>query len=313
MSHEPGFIAAVKETYNEFSEDNVMTWAAALAFYAGLSLAPLLTIIAWLAPMFLGSESLQTVENALVQLIGSQPGHELGDMLRRQSEQGGPTFTSAAGLASIGILIFSATGVFAQLQAALNHMWEVRQKPTAGMWGFIRKRLLSLGMVLAVFFLLLVSMLVSAGVQTAIRLGLGLEPGQGWIMYVVELLVSLVVLTPLFALMYKYLPDALIRWKHVWLGAALTAVLFVIGKFALGLYLGRGSYESSYGAAVGSFLGLLVWVYYSSLIFFIGAEATQVYAKRMGRPVVPDKHAVRIKTTKVDKPPKPRQGTPSPA
>src|SRR5690606_19670419 len=138
------------------------------------------------------------------------------------------------GIASIAILLFSASGVFAQLQAALNHMWDVRPKPTAGIWGFLRKRVLSFGMVFAVFFLLLISMVVSAGVQAAISKGLGLEPGEGWIVTVIEILVSLVVLTPLFALMYMYLPDAMIRWKHVLPGAVLTAVLFVLGKFLLG-------------------------------------------------------------------------------
>lgn len=284
----PGVWSAVREIWDGFSNDNGMTWAAALAFYAGLSLAPLLTITAWIASATMGDDAVETVERALTQLLGEQPGRELGSILRRQPGQE-PAIRSAAGLVSVGILVFSATGVFAQLQTSLDHIWGVKARPTAGWINWVRKRFLSFGLLMALLFLLLVSMIATATIQGFISAaGVG---RTGWMWQLVSALISLAVFIPLFAAIFKYLPDVKIRWGDVFLGATITAVLFLVGQFVLGFYLGRASYESSYGAAAGSFLSLLVWVYYSAVIFFIGAETTQVYAQRQGHPVEPDRYA----------------------
>jgi membrane protein len=182
-------------------------------------------------------------------------------------------------------------GVFVQLQDALNTIWEVKPKPGRGVWGFIRHRILSLAMVLVIGFLLLVSLLLSAGLAAAGRWMSGLMPGGEGLWHVINAGVSFVVIALLFTLMFKYLPDVKIAWSDVWIGGTITALLFTIGKFALGMYLGRSSVASAYGAA-GSLVILLLWVYYSAQIFLFGAEFTQVYANRFGRKLEPAENAM---------------------
>jgi membrane protein len=280
--------AATVETFSAFSRDNALTWAAALAFYAGLSLAPLLTLTAFLVSTFLGDQAIHSVQQSLVQLLGPEPGQRLGELLQKQPDGNGPAINNIAGLVSLIILFFSAIGVFVQLQAALNRMWNVRQKPGRGIAGWFRKRLLSFALLLFILFLLIASTFVTAFVQT-----FATTEGD-WTWQIITTLISLLIFIPLFALIYKYLPDVKVRWPAVWVGATITAILFIAGRFLLGLYLGRGTFESSYGAAIGSFFALLVWVYYSSVIFFLGAEATQVFATRAGYPLEPDQHAEKF-------------------
>ena len=287
----PGALGALKDTISEFQSDNVMTWAAAVAFYAGLSLAPLLAVLAWIARSTLGDGAKDRVVAAFEEVLGEQAAEPIGDIIA-QNQDAMSVSMSVFDWISVAILIFSATTVFAQLQAAMNSIWDVKASPSAGWFELIRKRLLSFGMLLAILFLLVISLSVSTAVQAMV--GGGQE--DQWYWPVLSAVISLLVFIPLFGLMYRYLPDVHIAWRDVWIGATLTAVLFVVGKFLLGLYLGRGNYESSYGAAVGSFIALLVWVYYSSVIFFIGAEATQVYARRHGSGITPNKHAVRADT-----------------
>jgi membrane protein len=287
----PGLFNAVKEIANEFSEDDVMTQSAALAFYAGLAVAPLLTVIVWISQVFFGAEAKQKIVEAFQQVVGGQAAGPIKELLNPASEQAKNGMT-LAGIVSIVILAFSASSVFGQLQSALNSIWDVKAKPGSAIWGFINKRLLSLGMLLSIFFLLMVSLVVSAGLQAFTgKMGGG---DAGWLWTILEQVVSVGVFTVLFAGLFKYVPDAKISWRAVWIGAVISAVLFAIGKFALALYLGRGSYESSYGVAVGSFVALLVWVYYSSIIVLVGAEVTEVYARRNGHAIEPSDHAVRV-------------------
>jgi membrane protein len=186
------------------------------------------------------------------------------------------------------MLLFGATALFGQLQDALNTVWEVQPKPGRGLWGIIRDRLLSLTMVMGTAFLLLVSLVVSAALAA---LGSLMGDWQGSVIgHVVNGAVSLVVITLLFAMIFRFLPDARVAWRDVWLGAAITAVLFLIGKFAIGLYLGKASIGSTYGAA-GSLAVLLVWIYYSSQIFLYGAEFTKSYADHYGSRIVPTPNA----------------------
>src|SRR5581483_5891761 len=188
-----------------------------------------------------------------------------------------------ATVVGIVTLLLGASGVFGQLQDALNTVWEVEPKPGRGIWGLIKDRFLSLTMVFGTGFLLLVSLVITAAVSAAGGTLRGLGPG----------LEAIAVVTLLFALIYKFLPDAKIAWRDVWVGAVATAVLFVIGKFAIGLYLGHASIGSAYGAA-GSFVVVLVWTYYSAQILLFGAELTQVYANRSGSHVEPARDAVKI-------------------
>jgi len=277
-----GLMAGIKEVFAHFFDKDAMSQAAAVAFYAGLSLAPILTVVAWIAQNIFGNESKQAIVNGFSSVLGSQAAEPIKQILDPASEQAQTSMT-ISGIVSLLLVVVSASGVFAQLQSSLNRLWSVTPTATSGVWGYLQKRLFSVGMLMSILFLLLVSMVVSAVVQGFI----GTE-GKGWWMLIVNTLISLGLFTGLFGLMFKYVPDAKIRWRDVWIGGFISAVLFVIGKFALGVYLGRGSYESSYGAAIGSFVALLVWVYYSSTILFIGAVATEVYARRHGTPVEPE-------------------------
>ena len=201
-----------------------------------------------------------------------------------------PQLKSAASIISIIVLLIGASGVFAQLQDALNTVWNVKAKPKGGIWLFIRKRLLSFGMVLVIGFLLLVSLIVSAVLAGISKLEISPLPGFTPLWQFLNFGVSFGFISLLFALIYKYLPDAKIRWKDVWVGAIITALLFSLGKYLIGLYLGRGSFGSAYGAA-GSLIVFLAWVFYSAQILLFGAEFTQVYARKYGRQIRPNKHS----------------------
>ena len=245
----------------------------ALAFYTALSLAPLLVILLRIASM-LGESTQQRLVEQIQGVVGPQAGQTIKGIIESASQQ--PGWGSVAGIISLVVLLFSASGVFAQLQASLNAIWDVEAKPSAGVWGWLRKRLVSAGMVMALAFVLLVSLVVSAAINM-------LLPGGGRLWDLVNLAVSLGVFVLLFAIIFKYLPDVRVQWQDVWVGAAVTAVLFALGKTLIGMYLGRSSVASPYGAA-GSLLILLLWVYYSSVLVFIGAEFTQVQAKVRGKP-----------------------------
>jgi membrane protein len=227
--------------------------------------------------------------NELVNLVGKQGGEAIQMIVHNAKQR--PDLGNIAGYISIGVLLFSAAAVFGQLQASLNRLWNVKSKPKAGVWEFIRKRLLSFGMVFTIGFLLLVSMAVSAGISMVLGSVRESLPGGETLWHVVNFAVPLLVIVPLFALIFEYLPDAILPWRDVWVGAAVTGVLFAIGKLLIGLYLGHGSVGSAYGAA-GSLIVLLVWVFYSSLILFFGAELTQAWMAWKGTPIRPSKHAV---------------------
>jgi membrane protein len=186
-------------------------------------------------------------------------------------------------------LLFGASGVFGQLQSALNTIWEVQPKPGRGVWGFIRDRFLSFTMVLGTAFLLLVSLLLTTAIATLGNL-VTVPDSLQWLAQIANFVGSFVIISVLFAMMFKLLPDVKMAWSDVWLGAIITAALFTVGKFAIGLYLGHSSMASSYGVA-GSFVVLLVWVFYSAQILFFGAELTQVYANKFGSRIVPDENA----------------------
>ena len=286
----PGFLGGLKEIYYEFSNDDVMTQSAALAFYSGLAFAPLMTVAVWATKVFFGPESKMKVVDAFKAVIGPQAAEPLKQLLDPASKQAGASMT-VAGIISIVLVIFSASGVFGQLQAALNAIWHVEAKPSSGMMGFIRKRLLSMGMLMSILFLLMVSLVISTMIQGVVGTS---GDDTSVVIDILQNVVSVGIFTALFALLFKYVPDAKISWRPVWMGGFISAVLFVIGKFGLSIYLGRGSYENSYGVAVGSFVALLVWVYYSAIILLIGAEATEVYARRHGEGLKPSEHAVRV-------------------
>ncbi|MDB5326146.1 MAG: hypothetical protein JWM57_1715 [Phycisphaerales bacterium] len=291
----PGLIGAVKEVFSEFSSDDVMTQAAALAFYSGLAFPPLLTITVWAMRIFSGDAAKDEVAKALGKVLGPAAAEPMKQLLEANAEKAHASMT-VAGIISIVLVAFSASGVFGQVQSALNAVWHVEPKPSSGIMGFLRKRILSMGMLASILFLLMTSLIVSAALAIFIKI-VGGTVGS-IIGLIVDPIASIALFTVLFAAMFRFVPDAKIRWRPVWIGALISAVLFTIGKVGLGIYLGRTDYASSYSAAAGSFVALLVWVYYSSVIMLIGAEATEVTARRLGHGLQPDKHAVRVvKTT----------------
>ena len=285
-------LSLFKQTASEWMEDDAPSLGAALAYYTVFSLAPLMTIAIAIAGFFLGKEAAQgQIFDELRGLLGAESGKAVEEMVQSANAQ--PTAGVVATIISVIMLLFGASGVFGQLQASLNAIWGVKAKPGRGVLGMIKDRLLSFGFTLVVGFLLLVSLLLTAGMALMADWIGGLMPGSEALAYILNIVLSLSMITLLFATIFKFLPDAKIAWHDVWIGAFLTALLFTIGKFALGIYLGKSGVASSYGAA-GSLIVLLLWVYYSSQILFFGAEFTQVYANRFGSRVAPADNAVPV-------------------
>ena len=285
-------LSLFKQTASEWMEDDAPSLGAALAYYTVFSLAPLMTIAIAMAGFFFGKEAAQgQIFDELRVLLGEEGGKAVEEMVQSANAQ--PTAGVVATIISVIMLLFGASGVFGQLQASLNAIWGVKAKPGRGVLGLIKDRLLSFGFTLVVGFLLLVSLLLTAGMALMADWIGGLMPGSEALAYILNIVLSLSMITLLFATIFKFLPDAKIAWHDVWIGAFLTALLFTIGKFALGIYLGKSGVASSYGAA-GSLIVLLLWVYYSSQILFFGAEFTQVYANRFGSRVAPADNAVPV-------------------
>ena len=286
-----GLIELFKQTIQEWSEDKAPRLAAALAYYTVFSLAPLLVIVIAIAGLVLGREA---VQNQIVQqiggLIGTDNASAVQTMIAGASQRGSGIVATIIGVVT---LLFGASGVFGQLTDSMNTMWEVQSKPVNGILGFIKSRFLSFTMVLGIGFMLLVSLVLSAALSALGAFMNGLFPGFETLMGILNFIISFGVIMLLFALLFKFVPDAKIAWKDVWLGAAVTALLFTIGKFAIQLYIGRSNFASTYGAA-GSVIVILLWVYYSAQILFFGAEFTQVYANKYGSRVAPDKNAIPL-------------------
>lgn len=283
----------LKETFEEWNKDKASRLAASLAYYTVFSLAPLLILVIAIAGIVLGDDAARGEISRQMQGLVGADGANFIESAINNANQPGSDAGIVASIISIVVLLFGATGVFTELQDSLNTVWEVAPKPNLGFWQFIRNRVLSFGMVLGIAFLLLVSLVVSAVLSGLNTYMSSLLPGVDSLWQLVNLGVSLAIITLLFGMMFKVLPDAKIHWSDVWVGALLTALLFTLGKFLIGLYLGNSSFSSSYGAA-GSLVVVLAWVYYSAQILFFGAEFTQVYARRYGSQIVPNKYAVSV-------------------
>jgi membrane protein len=283
--------ALLKQTFREWQEDRAPMLAAALAYYTVFSLAPLLVIVIALVGLLLGQGSArQDILAQFQTLFGPQVAEFVGTMLENRSVAQGGVVATIVGAA---LLLLGASGVFIQLQNALNEIWDVA--PAAqrgGLAAVLKKRLLAFGMILVVGFLLLVSLVIPAAISVLER-ALGERfPGSGTLWQWLAFALSLAVIVLLFAMIFRFLPDVEIMWRDVWIGAAVTALLFTVGKTLIGLYLGNSGVASAYGAA-GALVLLLLWIFYSAQIVLLGGEFTQVYAKRRGGGVEPAGHAVR--------------------
>ena len=281
----------LKRTVTEFVEDNVLRLSAALAYYSVFSLAPLLVICVAVAGAFLGEEAVRgELSDQLKSSLGASGAFAVQEMVAQARKPEANVWVSIGGFA---MLFVGASGLFGQLQDALNTVWGVKQKPGRGVAGILKDRFLSFLMVLGTGFLLLISMVLSAVLQAMGKwVGEMADlPPEMWA--VASELASFAVVVLLFAAIFKVLPDVQVRWEHVWIGAIFTAALFVAGKSAIAWYLGREATASSYGTA-GSLALVLLWVYYSSIILLFGAEFTQVWAKRQGEEIRPDRDAVAV-------------------
>jgi len=281
----------LKQTFDEWSEDKASRLAAALAYYTIFSIAPLLVIVIAIAGLVFGEEAARGEIVTQIQGLVGRSGAEVIETAIENANK--PATGSIASLISIGALLFGAIGVFAQLQDALNTIWEVQPKPDRPIKGFVRRNFLSFSMVLGIGFLLLVSLILSATLAALSNYFSHLIPGFDALWQLVNFVIAFGITTFLFAMIFKFLPNVKIAWSDVWIGAIITSFLFSIGRFLLGWYLGNGSFGSTYGAA-GSLIIILAWVYYAAQILFFGAEFTQVYARSYGSQIVPDENAVSL-------------------
>lgn len=290
------FWSGAKETFTRFFADDPFTLAAAISFYALLSLAPLLVVVLAIAGFVWGE---QAARGELLEQMEAAVGAEGAEAVQTViANAGAPGRGAVPMLVGVVLLLFGATTVFAQLQASLNRIWNVQAKPSrSAVKGLLRTRLMSLGVVILIGLLLLLAMAVSAVLTGVYQYLEAWMPGFGWIWPALHVLISVALVALLIAMIFKYLPDVRIGWNDVWVGAGVTAVLFVIGQFAIGLYLGQAGVGTPYGAA-GSVVVLVVWVYYSALILLFGAEITQVYARRMGQTIEPAEYAISRGTPK---------------
>jgi membrane protein len=288
----------LKQTFSEWLEDKAPQLGAALAYYTVFSLAPLILVLLAIVGFIFQNDpagAWRKITEQMSYFLDKSAVDVVQNIAQKAAQPGKGLLATTIGVL---LALFGASGVFGQLQDALNTIWGVKAKPGAGIWGFLRLRFLSFAMVGGVCFLLLVSLTLESVLKAFSHYVQAALPGGIVIAMAVYWIFDLAVVILLFAIIFKFLPDAKIQWRDVWLGAAMTAIFFAIGKWALGLYLGSGSAASAYGAA-SSLITLLLWIYYSSQILLFGAEFTQVYAGRGGRDIEPDEHAMRVETKEV--------------
>jgi membrane protein len=289
----------LKQTFQEWLQDKAPQLGAALAYYTVFSLAPLILVLLAIVG-FLFRDDPAGAWNKITQqmsyFLDPSALQVVQDIAEKASQPGKSVIATIIG---VTLALFGASGVFGQLQDALNTIWGVKAKPGTGIWGFLRARFLSFAMVAGICFLLLVSLAIEALLKGFSHYLQSVVPGGIVIALTVYLVFDFAVVVLLFAMIFKFLPDVKIQWRDVWIGAVMTAIFFGIGKWALGLYLSSGAAGSAYGAA-SSLITLLLWVYYSSQILLFGAEFTQVYADRAGRGVEPSEYAVRVQTSEIE-------------
>jgi membrane protein len=302
----------LKDSVVQWVEDQPFQLAAALSYYTLFSLAPLLIIVISIAGFVFGRDAAQNrIVETIQGLVGQDSAAAIQAIIQNANSKPGSGILST--ILGVLILLIGAGGVVGQLQTSLNTIWGVTPK-SEGVWGILHQRFISFALILAIGFLLLVSLAVSAFLTGLSQFIGNFFGATAFVAHALDLVVSLMFATVLFAMIYKILPDVKIEWRDVWVGAGLTSILFSIGKILIGLYLGSSGITSPYGAA-GSLITILLWVYYSSIIFFLGAEFTEVYARDYGSGIVPAEHAQPINVARETQdrkspPPEERSGPP---
>ncbi|HJR99491.1 MAG TPA: YihY/virulence factor BrkB family protein [Flavobacterium sp.] len=283
----------LKDTFLEFNDDNAIKLSAALSYYTIFALPPLLIIIITICGFFFGQEAVTgELYGQINRLVGNNAAIQIQEAIKNVELSDSNIFVTIFGVV---MLLIGASGVFAEIQSSINFIWGLRAKPNKGLKKFIQNRIMSFSMIVSVGFLMLVSLMVNATLDVLNdRLKLYFPDTTVYLFYVLNLVIVLASITLLFAIIFRTLPDGVIKWKDAFIGASCTAVLFMIGKFAIGVYLGNSTVASVYGAA-GSVIIILVWVYYSAIILYFGAEFTKVYAKSYGGKIAPNAYSVEIK------------------
>ena len=286
--------ALIKKTYISFTDDKGLKLSAALAYYTIFSIAPMLIVLIAVTGIFYGQEAVQgKVFSQLNDFIGNESAAQIQDILKQMQLSGKGTFAIVTGIIT---LIIGASGVFIEIQDSINLIWRVKAKPKRGWVKMLLNRFISFSLVVSLGFLLIVSLVIN-GLMIALSSQINKYFPDMTILFVniFNLVLTFSVISFLFAIIFKILPDVKIRWRDVSVGAMFTALLFMLGKYVIGLYLGQGDLGSAYGAA-GSLIIILLWVYYSSVILYFGAEFTQVYAEKIGCRIEPSDYAVYVST-----------------
>ena len=293
-----GFWGLVKGAGSGFVADKVTKLSAALAYYTIFSLGPMLIVIIYLSNLFFRQQAVEgRIFGQIRQLVGDKAALQIQEIIANVAVSGSNTLAAIIGFVT---LLIGATTVFAEIQDSINSIWKLRVKPEQGIMKMLKNRLLSFSLVVSLGFLLLVSLIINSLIEGLMDKLKELFPQITVVLiYIVNLLITLIIISTLFAIIFKVLPDALIKWRDVAVGAIFTAVLFMIGKFAITLYIKNSNPGSAYGAA-GSLVILLVWIYYTSIILYYGAEFTRCYAMKFGAEIRPDQYAVIIQTVQVE-------------
>ncbi|TWW01804.1 YihY/virulence factor BrkB family protein [Chitinophaga pinensis] len=288
----------LKQTVNDFMDDKVLKLSAALSYYTIFSIAPMLIVIITLCDVFLGKEAIEgSVYGQINDMVGNEAALQIQQMIKNAALSGDSTVATVIGIVT---LIIGATSVFGEIQDSINFIWQLKAKPKNGLLKMLLNRLLSFSMVVSLGFILMVSLAMNGIIELFSRQLAILFPQVTMVLvYIINLALTFLIISFLFAIIFKVLPDAKVRWKHVIVGAVTTAILFMIGKFAIGMYLGSSKVGTAYGAA-GSIVIILLWVYYSAIILYFGAEFTQVYVQHFGGKIRPNEYAVYVKEVPVE-------------
>ncbi|MBK0368885.1 YihY/virulence factor BrkB family protein [Flavobacterium sp. SE-1-e] len=291
-----------KEATLAFLDDNAIKLSAALSYYTVFALPPLLIIIITICGFFFGQEAVTgELYGQINGLVGDDAAKQIQDAIKNVALADSNVFVSVFGVV---MLIIGASGVFAEIQSSINFIWGISAKPNKGLKKFIQNRLMSFSMIASVGFLMLVSLFVNTILDLiSVRMKVYFPESSYYFFYIINIMFVLASITFLFTIIFRTLPDGIIRLKDALIGAVFTAVLFILGKFAIGYYLGNSTVASVYGAA-GSVVIILVWVYYSAIILYFGAEFTKVYANKYGGDIIPNKYSVEIKKEIIEVEPK---------
>lgn len=289
---------AVVQSFKNFLEDKIPKLSAALAFTTIFSFGPLLVVIIYLCSIFLGQEAIQgKIYSQMQQFVGPDAALQLQTIIKNASLSGKGTVAAVIGIIT---LIISATAVFAEIQDSINTIWGFKAKPQKGVWLLIRTRFLSFSLIITLGFLLLVSLAITSVVEgLSNRLKNSFPDVTVVVFYILNLVISFIVITALFSLIFKVLPDAKTKWKDIMPGALASAILFMVGKFAISFYIGKSDIGTTYGAA-GSLVILLLWVYYSAFILYLGAEFAKAWSAHKGSSIQPNDYAVALKKVEIE-------------